>query len=329
MAAIKIPKAWEIAERNATHEDVYLNRRQFIKKLGYTGLGAWGLAMGCLNNSPEAGAQDTSGEVRRSIPRPSPPYPASGNSKYNVDRPITTEEVAASYNNFYEFTTDKGRVWRLAEKFETRPWEIEVTGHVHKKRTFDIDDLIKLFPLEERVYRFRCVEAWSMTVPWIGFPFKKFIDEVQPTSNAKYVRMVTFLRPEQAIGQKTQSWYPWPYYEGLTMAEAMNELTMMVTGIYGHALPTQHGAPIRCITPWKYGYKSIKSIVKIDFVSEQPKTFWNDLAPNEYGFFSNVNPKVPHPRWSQATERVIDTGKRIPTLAYNGYGEFVANLYKS
>jgi len=329
MAAIKIPKAWEIVERDATPEDVYLNRRQFIKRLGYSGLGAWGLAMSCFNNSSEAGAQDTRGEVRRSIPRPSPPYPASGNSKYTVDGPITTEEAAASYNNFYEFTTEKDRVWRLAEKFETRPWEIEVTGHVHKKRTFDIDDLIKLFPLEERVYRFRCVEAWSMTVPWIGFPFKKFIEEVQPTSNAKYVRMVTFLRPEQAIGQKTQSWYPWPYYEGLTMAEAMNELTMMVTGIYGHALPTQHGAPIRCITPWKYGYKSIKSIVKIEFVSEQPKTFWNDLAPNEYGFFSNVNPKVPHPRWSQATERVIDTGKRIPTLPYNGYGEFVANLYKS
>ena len=166
-----------------------------------------------------------------------------------------------------------------------------------------------------------------MTVPWVGFPFKKFIDEVQPTSNAEYVRMVTFLRPEQAIGQKKQSWYPWPYYEGLTMAEATNELTMMVTGIYGHALPTQHGAPIRCITPWKYGYKSIKSIVKIEFVSEQPKTFWNDLAPNEYGFFSNVNPKVPHPRWSQATERVIDTGQRIPTLLYNGYEEFVGDMY--
>jgi len=285
--------------------------------------------VGCLNHSPEAGAQDTSGEVRRSIPSPNAPYPVARNSKYTVDRPVTTEEIAASYNNFYEFTTDKDKVWRLAEKFETRPWEIEVTGHVHKERTFDIDDLIKLFPLEERVYRFRCVEAWSMTVPWVGFLFKKFIDEVQPTSNAKYVRMVTFLRPEQAIGQKTQSWYPWPYYEGLTMAEATNELTMMVTGIYGHALPTQHGAPIRCITPWKYGYKSIKSIVKIEFVSEQPKTFWNDLAPNEYGFFSNVNPKVPHPRWSQATERVIDTGKRIPTLPYNGYGEFVANLYKS
>lgn len=330
MPLIKIPKGWEIPERLVTPEEIYMNRRRFLTTLSFSSLGAWGLIAGCLEKSSEAGTQDSGvAKVRRSIPKPKSPYPAPRISKYTVDRPITTEEIAASYNNFYEFTTDKGGVWQLAEKFETHPWEIKLTGHVHKKCTFDIDELIKLFPLEERVYRFRCVEAWSMVVPWVGFSFKKLIDEVQPTSKAKYVRMVSFNRPAQAVGQRTQTWYPWPYYEGLTMEEATNELTMIVTGIYGHALPNQHGAPIRLITPWKYGYKSIKSIVKIEFVSKKPPTFWKTLAPNEYDFWSNVNPKVPHPRWSQAMEEVIDTGKQIPTLPFNGYGEYVAHLYNA
>ncbi len=328
MANLIIKQGWELPENLATSEDVYVNRRDFLKRMGFTGLGAWALTLGCFNSNSEAGPSPVLKDVKSTIPRPQPPfYPAERNSRYSVDRPISTEEVAASYNNFYEFTTDKGNVWRLAENLEIEPWKVEVTGEVHNKQTFDVDDLLKKFVLEERVYRFRCVEAWSMVVPWVGFQLKKLIDEVQPTSNAKYVRMVTFDRPEQAVGQKTQSWYPWPYYEGLTMAEATNELTLLATGIYGHALPKQHGAPIRLITPWKYGYKSIKSIVKIEFVKKQPKTFWNDLAPNEYGFTSNVNPQVPHPRWSQATERVIDTGQRIPTLPYNGYEEFVAELY--
>ncbi|MFQ5638872.1 MAG: protein-methionine-sulfoxide reductase catalytic subunit MsrP [bacterium] len=328
MSLIKSPKGWEISENQVTPEEVTIHRRHFIKMLGFSGLGAWGALAGCLENSSKAEVNEAGfKEVRRTLPKPRPPYPASRNSKYSVDRPISSEEVAASYNNFYEFTTDKERVWELAEKFETRPWEIEVSGHVHKKRIFDVDDLLKRFPIEERVYRFRCVEAWSMVVPWVGFPFKKLIDEVRPTSRAKYVRLLTFLRPEQAIGQKTNRAYPWPYYEGLTLAEATNELTMLVTGSYGHALPNQHGAPVRLITPWKYGYKSIKSIVKIEFVSEQPRTFWNDLSPHEYDFISNVNPAVPHPRWSQATERVIGSEQRIPTLPYNGYGEFVSHLY--
>lgn len=328
MSHINVPKGWELSERRVTSEEVYLNRRKFLQTLGFSGLGAWGLLAGCLENASQAGVQDRGIDgVRRTIPTPKAPFPVSRNRQYTVDRPLTAEDVAASYNNFYEFTTDKEEVWKLAEKFETRPWEIEVRGHVHKRRTFDIDELIKLFPLEERVYRFRCVEAWSMVVPWVGFSFKKFIDAVEPTSDAKYVRLITFLRPEQAIGQKTQRGYPWPYYEGLTMEEATNELSMLVTGIYGHALPNQHGAPLRLITPWKYGYKSIKSIVRIEFVSKQPTTFWNDLAPSEYDFFSNVNPRVPHPRWSQATERVIDTGQRIPTLPFNGYGEFVSHMY--
>jgi len=328
MANIRIKKAWKLPESAATPEDVYVNRRQFIKNLGLTSVGAWAMMSGCFNSASEAEPRMVEGDVKSTIPKPSPPlYPPERNSKYRVDRPLSTEETAASYNNFYEFTTDKGRVWQLAQSLETDPWQIEVTGEVHNARTFDLDDLLDLFPLEERVYRFRCVEAWSMVVPWAGFPLKALIDEVQPTSNAKFVRMITFNRPDQAVGQKQQSWYAWPYYEGLTMAEATNELTLLATGIYGHALPNQHGAPIRLITPWKYGYKSIKSIVKIEFVKKQPRTFWNDLAPNEYGFTSNVDPAVPHPRWSQATERVIDTGRRIPTLKYNGYADFVAQLY--
>ncbi len=329
MPLIKISPGWEIPERLATPEEVYMDRRRFLQALGFSGLGVWGLLSGWMGPSALAQSAGSSWQgVRRTIPKPEGVYPVARNPKYIVDHPLTKEEVAASYNNFYEFSLQKDRVWRLAEKFETRPWEIEVTGHVHKKKTYDLDDLVRRMPLEERLYRFRCVEAWSMVVPWVGFPFKKLIDEVQPTSKAKYVRMLTFLRPEQAVGQRTQPWYPWPYFEGLTMAEATHELTMLVTGIYGHALPKQHGAPIRLITPWKYGFKSIKSIVRIEFVSKRPATFWNTLVPNEYDFWANVDPKVPHPRWSQSTERVIDTGERIPTLPYNGYGEFVAHLYQ-
>ncbi|MFQ5710033.1 MAG: protein-methionine-sulfoxide reductase catalytic subunit MsrP, partial [bacterium] len=329
MPFIKIAKGWEIPEREVTPEDVFMNRRKFLKTMGISSIGAWSLLAGCLDRSSEAEAQDGHfNDVRRSIPRPAPPYPVARNPKYAVDRPLTNEEVAASYNNFYEFTTDKGGVWKLAEKFDTEPWKIKVSGHVQHKKTFDVDDLLKRMPLEERVYRHRCVEAWSMVVPWVGFSLKKLIDEVQPTAKAKYVRMVSFHRPKQAVGQRGRSGYPWPYYEGLTMAEATNELTLLVTGVYGHALPKQHGAPIRLVTPWKYGYKSIKSIVEIEFVSKRPPTFWNDLVPNEYDFVSNVNPYVPHPRWSQATERVIDTGERIPTLVYNGYAEYVSHLYR-
>jgi sulfoxide reductase catalytic subunit YedY len=319
---IKIARPWEIPEQEVTPEDVYMNRRQFIKRAGLAGIGAWGLLSGYGITGSRAQEADPSG-VRRTIPKPAGVYPVDRNHKYDIDRPITDEVITASYNNYYEFTTDKGKVWQLAERFETRPWQIEVTGHVARKRTFDIDEFVKQMPLEERVYRHRCVEAWSMVVPWAGVPFRNLIDEVQPTSKAKYVRVISFLRP----GQRTQTWYPWPYFEGLTLGEATNELTMLVTGIYGHELPKQNGAPIRLVTPWKYGYKSIKSIVRIEFVDRQPPTFWNKIAPNEYGFFSNVNPKVPHPRWSQATEQDIGTGKRMPTLPYNGYGEYVASLY--
>ena len=327
MANVHIPHEWQLAESKATPEDAFLNRREFMLKMGLAGLGAASIGLGCFGNQSDAGAGEFSGDIKQTIPPAAPPYPVARNAKYTVDIPLTDELTAASYNNFYEFTTDKGGVWMLARNLETSPWKAEVTGLVHRPRTFDVDELLRLFPPEERVYRFRCVEAWSMVVPWTGFPFQKLIDAVEPSSDAKYFRLLSFKRPEQAAGQSSQSWYRWPYYEGLSLAEASNELTLLATGIYGHALPKQHGAPIRLITPWKYGYKNIKSVVKIEFVKKRPHTFWNDLAPNEYDFRSNVNPYVPHPRWSQASERVVDTGERIPTRIYNGYGQYVDGLY--
>jgi sulfoxide reductase catalytic subunit YedY len=245
-----------------------------------------------------------------------------------VERPTTSERMVAGYNNFYEFTTEKEKVARLAERFQSRPWEIELTGEVEKPRRLDVDELIGAMPLEERVYRLRCVEAWSVVVPWIGFPLKKFVEWARIKPSARYLRMVSFHRPDEAPGQRTQNWYPWPYFEGLTLAEATNELALLVVGSYGHQLPNQNGAPIRLIVPWKYGFKSIKSIVRFEFTRSQPKNFWNVVAPTEYDFYANVNPAVPHPRWSQATETDVATGKRIRTLPYNGYAEFVAQLYR-
>ncbi|MDQ7063335.1 MAG: protein-methionine-sulfoxide reductase catalytic subunit MsrP [candidate division KSB1 bacterium] len=323
---IKIKEGWKLSESEVAPEEAYFNRRAFLRKLGWTGLGVIGLQAGWLS-AVLAGQGKKKNGVWQTIPDPAPPYPVPRNPRYTADRPLTPEEIAASYNNFYEFTMEKDRVWQLAKHFETQPWKIEIRGEVHKPMTLDLDDLLKRMPLEERIYRHRCVEAWSMVVPWSGFAFKRLVDLVQPTSKAQYVRMVSFLRPSQAPGQK-QRHYPWPYFEGLTMAEATNELTFLATGIYGHALPPQHGAPIRLVTPWKYGFKSIKSIVLIEFTRKQPRTFWNDLVPDEYDFWANVNPKVPHPRWSQATERDIGTGKRIPTRLYNGYEAFVAHLYR-
>ena len=225
-------------------------------------------------------------------------YPAVRNAAYPNYLPMTEEAVAARYNNFYEFTAIKEKVHELVDDFVTEPWSIEITGHCENPGTYDVADLVKKFGLEERVYRLRCVEAWAMVFPWTGFPLSKLIELVEPTSKAKHVRMWTFNRPEQAPGQKKQTWYPWPYFEGLTLEEARNELTMMVTGIYGHPLPKQHGAPIRLVVPWKYGYKSIKSVIKIELSSRRPDTFWETLAPREYDFWANVNPAVPHPRWS-------------------------------
>ncbi len=324
MANIRIRRGWEIPERLATPEAAFHNRRAFLKAAGMGAIGAAGLLYGVESHARSRTRlkADLSGLKKLNAPR---------NEAFRVDRPLTDELVAARYNNFYEFTTGKEAVVTLVDKFRTEPWKVEVGGLVEKPRTFDIDDLLRKMSLEERVYRFRCVEAWSMVVPWTGFPLKALLSQVRPLSSAKFVRLTTFFEPEQAPRQikRLAFWTrePWPYTEGLRMDEALNDLTLITVGSYGHILPKQHGAPVRAIVPWKYGYKSIKSIVKIELTAEQPKTFWNTLAPHEYGFLSNVNPKVPHPRWSQARERVIDTGERQPTLPYNGYAEQVANMY--
>jgi len=297
---IKIPRGWEIPEREATPESVYHNRRAFLKAAGFAGL-----------SSLLAAAS-----------------PVKRNEKYELDRAITEEWAATGFNNFYEFTLDKPRVKDTVGPFTISPWKIQVGGLVNKPKTYDVDDLLQRMPLEERLYRMRCVEAWSMAVPWTGFPISALIKEVEPKPEAKFLRMVTLFRPEQMPGIKSQPHYPWPYFEALRLDEAMNELALFVTGIYGKPLPKQNGAPFRLIVPWKYGLKSIKSIVKIEFTAKQPPTLWAQVGPTEYGWYSNVNPKKAHPRWSQAFEKVIPTMERRPTLPYNGYDQFVAALYK-
>jgi len=254
-----------------------------------------------------------------------PLYPAARNLRYRVERDITDEETNGKYNNFYEYGSHK-EIWRSAQKLKVRPWEIRIEGMVENEFTIGIDDLLAKVSLEERVYRHRCVEAWSMIAPWTGFPLRALVELAKPLSSAKYIEMATFNKPEMAPGQR-QFWYPWPYLEGLTIAEAANDLAFMVTGAYGKPLAKQHGAPLRLAAPWKYGFKSVKSIDRFTFTDKRPRTFWEEVQGREYGFWANVNPEVPHPRWSQATERVLGTNGRIPTVIYNGYGEFVAQLY--
>jgi sulfoxide reductase catalytic subunit YedY len=252
-------------------------------------------------------------------------YPVKRNEKYKLDRAITPEALSTHYNNYYEFDSSKD-VAELAQALPIRPWTVTLDGMVEKTQTIDIDSLLKQMPLEERLYRHRCVEAWSMAVPWSGFPLKSLVDLAKPLSGAKYVRFESFNNPDVAPGFSA-SWYPWPYIEGLTMAEATNELAFMVTGMYGKPVPKQDGAPLRLVTPWKYGFKSAKGIVKITFTDERPVNFWQSLQASEYGFWANVNPAVPHPRWSQADERVLGTDGTVPTQIFNGYGEYVAALY--
>lgn len=301
---IRIPKGWETPEREVTPEHVYLNRRQLLLAAGF--VTAEGLFA--------AAAKD--------------PYPAKRNAEYRMDRPITPEGPATSYNNFYEFNAEsKTAVKNEVGAFVTSPWTVEVAGLVDKPQKFEVSDLLASMPLEERVYAFRCVEAWSMVVPWTGFPLASLIQKVQPKAEAKFVRFVTAKRPDQMPGINRYNWYPWPYFEALRMDEALNPLTMVVTGMYGKPLPKQNGAPIRIITPWKYGYKSPKSIERIEFVSRQPATFWNQLQPKEYGFYSNVNPGRPHPRWSQAQEKVLPDMELRKTDMYNGYEKWVSAMY--
>ena len=328
MANIILPPRWQARERDVTPEHIYWNRREFLRAMGF--VGAAGLMASALPGCLQAEADNQSSSGAKALESPQPPLPGNvtRNSEFKVpERPTTPYDISTNYNNFYEFTTDKKRVKRLAQDFTTDPWSIEIKGLVKQPKKIGWEELVKKFPLEERLYRFRCVEAWAMTVPWVGFPLKKFIEWAEPTGEANYVRFQTVYRPEEMPGQKRQSWYSWPYYEGLTMEEAMNDLTLLAVGMYGKTLPNQNGAPVRVITPWKYGYKSIKSIVLMEFVKEQPATFWNDMQPDEYGFYSNVNPNKPHPRWSQAEERLIASGDTVDTKLYNGYGEWVGGLY--
>jgi sulfoxide reductase catalytic subunit YedY len=307
---IRRVRGWELPERAATPEAVFLDRRQVLAGMG---LGAGLIAAGAR---PAFAAGTPIDDL----------FPAKRNEAFKLDRDLTPEEVNGQYNNFYEFGSQK-EIFREAEALKPRPWTVTVDGLVEAEKTVDVDELIRAMPVEERLYRHRCVEAWSMTVPWTGFPLKALVDWAKPLASAKYVRFETFNDADMAPGQK-QFWYPWPYVEGLTIAEATNDLAFMVMGAYGKVLGNPFGAPLRLATPWKYGFKSIKSIVKVSFVEERPVSFWEQLQASEYGFWANVNPEVPHPRWSQATERVLHTGERVPTLLYNGYGEQVAGLYK-
>jgi sulfoxide reductase catalytic subunit YedY len=304
---------WEIPERLATPEAVYLNRRSILKGFG-RGM-ATAAAIAALSRPADAQAADPTADL----------YPAKRNEAYKVDRPVTPEEINAHYNNFYEFGTSKD-IAANAQNLVVRPWEIAIDGLVEKPFTIAFDDLVRKIPLETRVYRHRCVEAWSMTVPWSGFPLKSLVALTKPLASAKFVRFETFLDPEMANGQNSFL-YPWPYVEGVTIAEAGNDLAFIVTGAYDKPVAKQHGAPLRLHLPWKYGFKSIKSIRRISFVEERPVGLWEALQPNEYGFWANVNPDVPHPRWSQAMERVLGTGELVPTQLFNGYGAEVAHLY--
>lgn len=300
---IRTPRGWETPERHVTPESLVLGRRK-----------AFGLGAGLLAASPAFGQ-----EAPAALP------PAMRNPRYAPGRDITPEPEATTFNNFYEFGSHKG-ISRAAQRLPQRPWTVKVEGMAEAPREFGIEDLLRFMPIEERVYRLRCVEAWSMVVPWTGFPLRALLDAVRPLGSARYVVFETAAIPGVMPGLR-QSWYPWPYIEGCTIEEADNELSFMVVGAYGKPLPPQNGGPIRVHQPWKYGFKAGKSIVRITLTDRRPVSFWERIQPQEYGFWANVNPEVPHPRWSQANERVLGTNARIPTQLFNGYGEFVASLY--
>jgi sulfoxide reductase catalytic subunit YedY len=314
---IKVKRGWELPESAATDETTYRNRREILKQLSAGAFLSGGvLAGGIAASSPARAEVDPSADL----------YPVPRNERYTVpERGLTAEADATTYNNFYEFGSSKN-IHEAAQAMRIRPWEIKIDGMVEKEMTIGIDDLLRRVQLEERVYRLRCVERWAMTVPWSGFQMSQLVDIANPLSGAKYIRMQT-LADEETMPNLAASWYPWPYTEGITMEEAMNELSFMVTGLYGKPVPKQNGAPLRLALPWKYGFKSVKSIVRFTFTDERPVSYWEELQGSEYGFWANVNPDVPHPRWSQHEEQLLTTGERLPTQIYNGYGEFVAAMY--
>jgi len=306
---IKIRNSWEIPESNVTPESIYLRRREFMKASGMLGTAL------LLNPWMSAAASIPIGDYRRNVITPD-----------GEDEEITPEDDATSYNNFYEFGTGKGDPVKNSKKFTTDDWKITVSGECAKPGSYSLEDLIKPFDMEERVYRLRCVEAWSMVIPWLGVPLASIIKSLEPTSKAKYVAFTTLHDPVRMPGQN-RGVLKWPYREGLRMDEATNSLTLLAVGMYGKTMPNQNGAPVRLVIPWKYGFKSIKSIVSIDFVEQQPFTTWNMASEREYGFYSNVNPTVNHPRWSQKKERRIGDIFKRETLMFNGYEEEVAHMY--
>lgn len=320
---IKISRGWELPESAATPEAVFQDRRRLAKALAAGPV----LAAAASLFGMSAARADNGG---RGGPPWSDLYPVDRNPRYVLgDRPLTAEQEARTYNNFYEFGSHK-QIARTAQGMQIQPWTVRFDGMVEQERDVDFDTLLKAMPLEERLYRHRCVEAWSMAVPWSGFAMKHLIDYAKPLASAKYVVMQTLADDKGSMPGLRQFWYPWPYTEGLTIAEATHELAFMATGMYGKPMPNQNGAPLRLAVPWKYGFKSIKSIVRFQFTDERPVTFWEKLAPREYGFWANVNPEVDHPRWSQASEWWLGGGQndRHPTALYNGYAEFVGDLYK-
>jgi len=316
---IKKNKEWN-SYKNITSEKTFINRRSILKSMGFGALSS--------NIIMQNAFAATQNDPRNDL------YPVDENRKFNLEqfdikgglRQLTDEKSVISYNNYYEFGTTKN-IKRSASKLITSPWNISFKGLIDNEFEIDIDDLINKISLEERVYKLRCVEAWSMVVPWSGFPLKSIIKMAQPKSNAKFLVMKTFFDPDNVKSQR-QDWFPWPYTEVITIDEAMNDLAFIATGVYGKSLPNQNGSPLRLVVPWKYGFKSIKSIVSFEFVSERPKTFWEEIQPKEYGFWANVNPKVKHPRWSQEQDKDIGSNRMYPTEIYNGYGKWVASLYK-
>ena len=308
---LKKRKGWEISEKHVTPKNIWLERRNFIKSLnimGATFLSKYFFGINRLNAKPVDG------------------FPAWKNNKYVLNEKYTDKEIAYSYNNYYEFGSSKN-IWRQSKKLKTDPWKIIINGLVESDIEIDVYDLIrKIGPMEERIYRFRCVEAWSMVLPWTGVPLKNFVKFANPKSSAKFIQMETFFDESIAPGQK-QDWYPWPYIEGITIDEATNDLAFLATGLYGENLKNQNGAPIRLMLPWKYGFKNLKGIVKFTFTDIQPTGMWEKLSPKEYGFWANVNPNVSHPRWSQKMEKVVGQDLEQETLIYNGYERQVTNLY--
>ncbi len=315
---VKVKRGWEIPESAVTPEDIYLRRRDIVKALGIApAIAATASVLPAAEALAAVGEDPTAGL-----------YPVPRNDKYTVERALTEPQEATTFNNYYEFGSHK-QISKAAQRLEIRPWNIKIDGMVEKPFEIGIDDLLKKVTLEERVYRHRCVEAWAMTVPWSGFPLRQLVELAKPLSSAKYLQMETIAEDKAQMPGLRQFWYPWPYTEGLTIEEATNDLAFMVTGLYGKPVPKQNGAPLRLAVPWKYGFKSVKSIIRFSFTDQKPKTFWESLQSSEYGFWANVNPEVPHPRWSQASEWLLGGSRddRVPTRLFNGYGEFVAGMY--